>query len=169
MTAATSMSETRPLPFRIRGIDPAAVAAAFALDDDGLAAIGAVRVIAEAGGGYPCRITLEEAEAGEDLILMNYEHQPASSPYGSRGPIYVRRRGLDRAGPLVLDHVPAQIRTRLLSVRAYDAADMIVEAEVVEGTELEALATAWLARPAIAYLHVHFARRGCFAARVERA
>ena len=106
MTATTAMSETHPVPFRIRGIDPAAVAAAFALDADGLAAIGAVRVIAEAGGGYPCRITLEEAEAGEELLLMNYEHQPASSPYGSRGPIYVRRRGLDRAGPLVLDHVP---------------------------------------------------------------
>ncbi|MCW4461694.1 DUF1203 domain-containing protein [Sphingomonas sp. BT-65] len=66
------------------------------------------------------------------------------------------------------DAVPEQLRSRLLSVRAFDADDMMIDAEVLEGAGLEAEITRMLADPRAAYLHVHNARRGCFAARVDR-
>lgn len=154
--------------FRFVGLSPEIFADRFALDDRGLAAIGAVRVVADAPASFPCRITLEDAEIGEELLLLSHEHQSAVSPYRAAGPIYVRRRGLELGQALVDGTVPDAIRRRLLSVRAYDTAAMIVEAEVVEGRDVAALAAAWLARQDVAYLHVHFAKRGCFAARIER-
>lgn len=154
--------------FRVVGLEPEFFADRFALDDHGLAAIGAVRVVADAPASFPCRITLEDAAPGEDLLLLNYEHQPALSPYRAGGPIFVRRRGLELGRAIADGTVPEAIRRRLVSVRAYDRDAMIVEAEVIEGRDVAALAETWLARPEVAYLHVHFAKRGCYAARIER-
>ncbi|MEJ1161180.1 DUF1203 domain-containing protein [Prosthecomicrobium sp. N25] len=161
-------STAEAVPFRIRGLAPDGFAPVFAMSDGELAAAGALRVVADAPDSFPCRITLADAEVGEELVLLNYTHQPTRSPYGARGPIYVRRRGLELGAALARGTVPAAIARRLLSVRAYDRAGLIVDAEVVEGTELAALAPAWLGREAVDVLHVHFARRGCFAAVVER-
>jgi hypothetical protein len=65
--------------------------------------------------------------------------------------------------------LPSYLTLRPLSVRAYDAADEMVDAEVVDGTEAAALIERYLAREDVSYLHVHFARRGCFACRIDRA
>ena len=100
------------------------------------------------------------------MVLLSYQHQPAASPYRAAGPIFVREGATttyDAVGP-----APEQLRRRLLSLRAYDREDCIVEAEVIEGSEVEALAERFLADPAVAYLHAHYARRGCYACRIER-
>ncbi len=65
--------------------------------------------------------------------------------------------------------MPEQLRRRLLSVRAFDKDDMLTGADVVDGQALEGLIDRLFADPEAAYLHVHFARHGCYAARVERA
>lgn len=154
------------MSFRIRGIDPAPIRPLFSLPDDELQARGMQRVIASAAHGYPCRVSLVDAAIGEELILLPYDHQPARSPYQARGPIFVRR---DAGAPVELrDTVPDYLATRLLSVRAYDANDEMVDAEVVDGREARDLLERFLALPTVAYLHVHFARRGCFGCRVER-
>ena len=64
--------------------------------------------------------------------------------------------------------LPEVLLGRLLSVRAFDAAGMMVDAEVIEGNALEPLVDQWLDRPQIAYLHAHTARRGCYLAKIER-
>lgn len=135
--------------------------------DATLAAHGAIRRIADTKPGFPCRVFLEDAEIGEPVLLINYEHLPADSPYRSRYAIYVRERAAE-AHPEV-DEVPQQLRSRLLSVRGFDAQSMLQNAEVVDGSQLEAAIERLFADPRVAFLHVHNAKPGCYAARVDRA
>jgi hypothetical protein len=99
------------------------------------------------------------------VLLINYEHQPAHSPYRAKGPIFVRESAVTAYDASA---IPPVLRSRLLSLRAYDADGMIVEADVVEGMNVEILLTRLFGRPDTAYIHIHFAKRGCFAAQVER-
>ena len=154
-------------PVRLVALARETFAPLFDLSDEALAARGAERRVAEADFGYPCRVSLGEAARGERFLLLPYEHQPANGPYRSSGAIFVREAAV-QATPAV-NEVPASIRRRLLSVRAYDEAGAMLDAEVCEGTALEAVADRFFARAEAAYLHVHNARPGCYACRVERA
>jgi len=155
------------MSYRIRGLPLADFQPLFGLDDAALQERNAMRVVADSKPGFPCRITLEDAEPGETLILLNYEHQGAATPYRSSHAIFVREAAREQA---VIDNaVPPYLATRLLSVRAFDAEGMMVDAECVEGTGLEAVIQRMFEAPRILYLHVHNARRGCFAARIDRA
>jgi hypothetical protein len=111
-------------------------------------------------------VSLEDAEPGETLLLLNHEHLPVETPYRSRHAIYVRE-GADRPARYA-GTVPEQLRSRLLSVRAFDDSGMMTDADVVEGAALEPLIDRFFADPAVAYLHAHNAKRGCFAARIDR-
>ncbi len=155
------------MDYRITGLPLAHFASLRHLDDDALRALGATRRIVDAPNAYPCRITLEDAVPGEEILLLSYAHQPAGTPYASAGPIFIRRRAV--ATRSLINEVPEQQRRRLLSVRAYDHRDWMVDAEVKEGAELETLIQRFLADPQINYLHVHNARPGCYACRVDRA
>ena len=155
------------MSFRITGLRAEHFNHLFALSDEELAAQGVVRHIADARRpGYPCRISLTDSEAGDELLLVNYEHHAVSSPYRMRFAIYVRK-GEETYD--ALDEVPEQLRIRTLAVRAFDAQGMMQGWELVEGRELEAAIGRLFANPAAAYLHVHFAAPGCYAARILRA
>jgi hypothetical protein len=153
--------------FRIRGLPAEPFAPLFTLNDEALAQRGAVRRTAEAGElGYPCRISLTDAQPGDELILTNYEHHAVASPYRMRFAIFVRK-GEEQFDQI--DTVPDQLRKRVLAVRAFDADAMMVGRELVDGAELEGAIERQLAQPRAAYLHIHFAAAGCYAARVDRA
>ena len=137
----------------------------FGLDDAELRARGIMRMTAERKPGYPCRVTLEDAEPGETLLLLNWRHLDADSPYRSDGPIFVRESAT--ATRAVRNAIPEQQRSRLLSVRAYDGDDGMRDADVVEGVALEALGARFFADARLAFLHVHNARRGCYACRID--
>ncbi len=155
------------MSFRITGLPAEPFAPLFELSDVELAERGAVRQIADVRQpGYPCRVSLTDSQPGDELILVNYEHHPAASPYRMRFAIYVRRgeKQFD-----AVDEVPAQLRCRTLAVRAFDHQAMMVGWELVEGRDLEAAIDRRFTDPRAAYLHIHFAAPGCYAARVERA
>jgi hypothetical protein len=154
------------MSFRILGLPSAPFEPLFALSDKELARHNAVRVSVGDAGGYPCRISLTDATPGDELLLVNYLHQPADSPFRSCHAIYVRKgeRTCD-----VLDTVPQQLRTRTLSVRGFDDAGMLTDADLVDGAQLESLIGKLFGDVRTRYLHVHFAKPGCYAARVERA
>ena len=154
------------MPFRVLGLSPDLFHSCFTMSDGDLEKIGAIRLVADQPG-LPCRVSLGHAAVGDELLLLNYEHQPAPTPYRARHAIYVSRastRAFDAVG-----EVPEVILTRLVSVRAFDAAHMMIDADVVEGTRAAALFERLLANPAARYLQVHNAKRGCYSARVERA
>ena len=152
------------MSFRITGLPAENFAHLFALPDEELAARGAVRRTAD--GAYPCRISLTDSAPGDALILVNYEHHPVDSPYRMCFAIYVREgeQTYDK-----VDDVPEQLRTRTLAARAFDADGMMVARELVEGSGLEDAIERLLSEPRAAYLHIHYAAAGCYAARVERA
>jgi len=153
------------MSFRITGLPAEEFAPLFALSDAELAARGAVRQIADAREpGYPCRVSLTDSRPGDELILVNYEHHPVASPYRMRFAVYVRK-GEKRFE--AIDEVPAQLRSRTLAVRAFDANAMMAGWELVEGHDLEAAIERRFADERAAYLHIHFAAPGCYAARVD--
>lgn len=154
------------MSFRIEALPSDTLQNLFALSEQGLRAIGAQRLVVEELNSTPCRISLEDAVPGEPVILAPYIHQPARSPFYASGPIFVRQ-GARRADPAP-GEVPRILRTRLISLRAYDDADNMIDAEVVPGEQLAALIERYFANPAARYLHAHFARRGCYATRVAR-
>ena len=154
------------MTFRIMGLPAQPFTKLFTMSDVELAAHGAVRRVADARPGYPCRISLTDAEPGQSVILVHFEHHAVASPYRASHAIYVRE-GATMCD--VIDQVPEQLRLRLLSVRAFDRDGMMVGADVVDGRELEGVVATLFADARAAYLHVHYARPGCYAARIERA
>jgi hypothetical protein len=157
--------------FRISGLPAEPFQPFFGMSDDKLLTHGARRVIATADMAPlmpPCRVSLRDAEPGEASILLHYPHHITStSPYRAGGPIYVREGVHETAS--FINHVPAQQRTRLLSVRAYDEAGIMVDADVVQGTILEAVIGRMFDRDDVAFLHAHNAKRGCYSCRIDRA
>lgn len=148
------------------GLPAAPFAPLFDLDALQLRAHGARRVLADAAPGFPCRVSLEDAAPGEELLLLHYVHQAADTPYRAAGPIYVRRH-VRTAAP-VPNRVPQAIVRRLISLRGYDAEDMMIAADVHAGDTVAAAIVQAFADPRVRYLHLHHARQGCFACRVER-
>lgn len=154
------------MSFRITGLPAEDFAPLFGLSDAELAARGGVRRIADARKVFPCRISLTDAQEGDELLLVNYEHHAVDSPYRMRFAIYVRE-GEETFD--AVDVVPTQLRSRTLAVRAWDKDAMLAGCELVDGRNLEEAIERQFANAQVRYLHLHFAAPGCYAARVERA
>jgi hypothetical protein len=154
------------MSYIVRGLEPALFQPLFGLDEGMLAARGMRWMRADEPVGFPCRISLEDAPVGERVLLLPFVHQDSRSPYRASGPIFVRP-GVGEARQVV-GELPPYLTRRLLSVRAYDAMDDIVDAEVVDGLAAAPLIERYFARSEVAYLHLHFARRGCYACRADR-
>jgi hypothetical protein len=153
-------------PWRLSGLDPAPFESLFKLSDDALHRLGAVRRTADAVPGFPCRVSLEDAPIGAELLLLPYEHHEALSPYRASGPIFVRRGAARRT--LAPGELPRYVTDRLISLRAYDADAMMVDATVCDGPEVTAALDGFFANGAVDYVHLHFAKRGCFSCLASR-
>ncbi len=152
--------------FRLIALPSEQFAALFKRSESELEAMGARRMIVDEKPGYPCRVSLADAEIGETVLLLPFTHHDVSSPYRASGPIFVRE-GVPTASPRA-DEIPPMFRHRLLSIRGYDASAMMLSAEVVNGSELEESIRRAFENDAVRYLHVHNARPGCYNCRVER-
>ena len=153
--------------FQISALDIEQFSHLFGQDQESLAKQGVQRRVVDSSPGYPCRVSLQDAEVGENVLLMNYEHQPAATPFQSSHAIFVR----ESASQAMLDtnEIPKMFRHRLLSVRAFDASGMMIDADVVDGEHLESLIERMLANVSTDYLHVHNAKLGCYVGLVERS
>ncbi len=137
----------------------------FGQDSKWLARQGVQRKVVDYNPGFPCRVSLRDAEVGEKVLLMNYEHQSKSTPYRSSHAIFVR----EWANQAIPDRneVPEMLRHRLLSVRAFDASGVMIDAGVTDGDRLETLIKQMLANESTDNLHIHNAKTGCYVALVE--
>ena len=154
------------MSFQLIGLSHEPFEPLFLLDDPELLRRGMRRVVAEEAG-YPCRVGLQEAAVGDELLLLPYEHQPANSPYRASGPIFVRRGARQHALPV--DAVSPYVTNRLMSVRAYDKSHSIVDAAVCDGKVVADEIRTLFGQPAVEYIHLHNARRGCYSCLVIRA
>jgi len=154
------------MSFQVSGLRGAEFAPLFGSSDAELARQGIVRQTVDSSPGFPCRVSLVDAAPGETVLLLNYEHLSVASPFRSRHAIFVREHAEDaQVAPGV---VPEVLRRRLLSIRAFDERGMMLDADVVDGREAQGVFERMLGRSAVQYLHVHNAKPGCFAARVDR-
>lgn len=154
------------MSFRITGLSPRPFRHLFGLSEEDLAKHGARRYVADSKPGYPDRVEVRDAEPGETLLLVNYVHQPADNPYRASHAIFVcegAETAYDRT-----NEIPEAMRLRPLSLRAFDVSDMMVDADLVNGREIEAVIERLFADPRIAYIQAHYAKRGCYAARIDR-
>jgi len=138
----------------------------FGLDQETLAQHGVQRMVVDNNPGFPCRVSLRDAKVGEKVLLMNYEHQPASTPYRSSHAIFIREWA-SQALP-EKNEIPKMFRHRLLSLRAFDVAGSMIDADIIDGEHLESLIERMLANRTTEYLHIHNAKPGCYAAVAER-
>ena len=155
------------MAFRISGLSPEPFRHLYGLSDAELAKHGAKRYVVDTPTGYPDRIEMRDASLGETVILLNHVSQPADTPYRASHAIFVREGAeatYDR-----LDEVPDVMRLRLMSLRAFDKDGMMLDADVVEGREIESVIERFFANPDVDYIHAHNARRGCYAGRIDRA
>jgi hypothetical protein len=153
--------------FRIVGLSPAQFQPLFSLRNDELAQKGVRRMTVDAKPGFPCRVSLEDAEIGEHVVLLPFAHHDVDSPYRASGPIFVRENA--KEANLSVGEVPEVVSTRTMSVRAYDMNSMMIDGTVVPGSDIKAHIEKLFADPKIAYLHLHNAGAGCYSCRVERA
>ena len=154
------------MPFQIHPLPVEDFENLFQMSDADLQAIGARRVTADAKPGFPCRVSLEDAEIGDEVVLANYTHLDENSPYKASHAVYVRRSATP--GRFRQNEVPDMLSCRLLSIRGFDSDHMMRQADVVEGVKLAQGLDLLFENPDIAYVHIHFAMRGCFAAKATR-
>jgi len=155
------------MSYRIVGLDPKQFEPLVALSDDELAVRGIARVVADEKPSFPCRVTLRDADIGESLLLLNYEHHSVPNPYRSAHAIFIIEHAAQRYDEV--SRIPEVMTNRLLSIRSFDESGMMLDADLAAGKDVEPLILRLFAQPRAAYLHVHNAKRGCFSARVERA
>ncbi len=155
------------MSFRITGLSPEPFRHLFGLPDAELALHGAKRYVANTKPGFPDRIELRDAEPGEKLILLNYTHQPADNPYRASHAIFVSEdaeAAFDRVG-----EVPEVLHLRQISLRAFDVDDFLVDAELAKGDEIKNAIQRLFENSRVAYIQAHYAKPGCFAARIDRS
>lgn len=154
------------MTYRIKGLDPATCRSLFGRSPEELTRVGAVRMSVTQRPGFPCRITLDDAEPGQTVLLLNHL-SVENGPYRATHAIFVTEGAA--AAATYLDEVPPALDRRALSLRAFDVADMMIDAALVQPGEADAGIRRLFADPAVGYIHAHNAVRGCFAAAVERA
>ena len=155
------------MTYTIKGLSPDLFDQYRGLDDAALARRSARRVTATRRPGFPCRVSLDDAEEGESLILLHHVSHDVATPYRSAYAIYVREAAGEAAS--YFDALPPIFANRPLAMRAFSAAGMLTTARLALPGQAEALILDLLADPAVDYIDVHNAAYGCFAARVERS
>jgi hypothetical protein len=154
------------MTYRIRGLDPAPFQPLFRMPDEDLQKRGVMRMTVTAKPSFPCRVTLEDREVGERVLLLNHVSHDVANPYRASHAIFVTE-GADEAAEFV-DEVPPVLATRILSLRGFDDQGLMAEALLTQPGEADEGICRLFANPDVATIHAHNAMRGCFAARIER-
>jgi hypothetical protein len=155
------------MSFQITGLDAAAFRRFYGLSDDELQSFGVKRFIADEKPGFPDRIELRDVEKGEAVLLLNYVHQPADTPYKASHAIFVREGA--ETPYQAQDETPEVLWIRPISLRAFDVSGDMIDADLTSGGDLKPAIERLFANPEAAYVHAHYAKRGCYAARIDRA
>jgi hypothetical protein len=126
----------------------------------------ACRMVVTEKPDTPCRVSMADAEVGDAVVLVNYTHQDAQSPYRASHAVFARE-GVDTA-QIGENEVPEVLVSRLISLRVFDENHMMLEADAVSGAELSEAISMAFEDEAAAYIHLHYAKPGCFGASVSR-
>ena len=137
----------------------------FELDDAELEAGGMTRLNVD-NPNFPCRIALRDCDLGDEVILLNHVSHDGNNPYRASHAIFVSRSATESAD--YVDAVPPALDRRILSLRAFDAKGMMIDAALAQPGEADPGIRKLLANPSAIHIDAHNAIRGCFAARIDR-
>jgi hypothetical protein len=154
------------MTYRIEGLNRETYAGLLGLSDAELGERAARRVTADSKPGFPCRVTLEDAEPGESLILFNHVSHDVPTPFRNAYAVYVRETAAHPA--CYVDEVPPVFAGRTLSLRGFDAEGMLRGAVLAFPGEADSKIRKLLEQSEIESIHAHNAAAGCFAARIVR-
>ena len=155
------------MTYVVRGLDPRPYRPLFARSDEQLASRGVLRVMVTKKPSFPCRVTLEDRDPGESMLLVNHVSHDVPNPYRASHAIFVTEGPFEAAE--FVDEVPPVFVGRILSLRGFDPQGMMVDAELARPGEADAVIRSLFANPSIDRIHAHNATRGCFAAEIERS
>ncbi|MEN5032803.1 DUF1203 domain-containing protein [Pseudomonas sp. Ps21-P2] len=155
------------MAFRITGLSPEPFQSLFGLPEQDLESLGMKRYIVGSNPGFPDRIEMEDAQLGRSVLLLNHVCQPANTPYRASHAIFIRKWATQAYD--AVDQVPQSMQIRLLSLRAFTDAGMMLDAEVAEGIAIEPVIAQMFSNPEVSYIHVHNAKQGCYSGRIDRA
>lgn len=154
------------MSFQIHSLPKEPFDAYFELTPKQLAERGARLETVTSHPGFPCRVSLADAQIGSTILLLNYQHQPANTPYQASHAIYVSKDALECK--LSINQIPQVLSSRIMSVRGFSKDHLMKDADVVEGVKLYAAIETMFIEESIDYIHLHNAKQGCFAAKVTR-
>jgi len=152
--------------FKIKAIHQNKTLPLFELSDSELIKQNALKIFVDKKPGFPCRISLEDANIGEEVILFHYQHLNVTSPYKASGPIFVRKNA--KTAVLEVNEIPAMFTDSLLSIRGYDHNAMMIDAKTIQGVTLFDTIQLLFNNSKIEYLHIHNANPGCYNCQVDR-
>jgi len=152
------------MQFTFKALDHEIFTPFYGLSDDALREKGIIPYVAD-GGGFPCRVTLEDATIGDRVLLLNHVYLETHSPYRGSHAIFVRDGATSKHLPP--NEIPEMIFKRPQSLRAFDRDNMMLEAMVAESGQVQDAIEELGHLKNVAYLHLHNAAYGCFMARVE--
>ena len=155
------------MTYRITGLEPSQFAHLIGLSDEELNAHNAVRMTADARPNFPCRVTLDDVEVGETVLLGNHVSHDGENPYRASHAIFISESATEAA--IYEGRIPPALNRRVLSLRAFDRNGMMTDAALVQPGEADAVIRRLLGNSAVDHIDAHNATRGCFAARVDRA
>lgn len=155
------------MSYVIEGLDPAPFQMFFDMNEEELATLNACIMVADSLSGYPCRASVAHAEIGERLLLINHEHLPGETPYRASHAIFIRESATEKA--TYKDETPAPFKSRMLSLRAFDQGHMMLDARLVDGKICDQTLLELFENSDIEFVHIHYAVRGCYAAKAVRA
>lgn len=154
------------MTYRITGLDPAPYKPLFQMSDEELAAHGVKRMTVDQKPGFPCRTSLTDCDVGDSVLLVNHVSHDVGNPYRASHAIFVAEGTLDAAE--YVDAVPPVFAARVLSLRGFDDAGMMVDAVLVQSGDADVAIRRMFENAEIEMIHAHNATRGCFSAKIER-
>ena len=154
------------MDFQIKALDHELFESMFDLSDKELSDMGGIRMKVDKKPGFPCRVSLEDGELGEEVILIPFEFHKTKSPYQAKGPIFIRKGVKQKE--LRKNEIPEMLNNRLLSFRGYDRDGIMKVAITEEGTNTKEKIEEIFRNKAISYIHIHNSSPGCFNCGVRR-
>lgn len=109
---------------------------------------------------------ISDIPVGETAILINHTYQPADTPYHGTHAIYLRE-GCTHQG-VYINEIPESLAVRLISLRAFDENHFMLEADICDGAAAKSRLNHFFDDPTVSYVHIHYAKQGCYACLAER-
>ena len=138
----------------------------FKLSAEELAANNIQKMIVNEKPGFPCRVSLEDAEIGEEVLLLPFEYHKTSSPYHASGPIFIRKNAIK--ANLNMNDIPKMLFQRQQTLRAYDTDGMMIHALTPTINEIKREIQTLFTNPKTSYIQIHNTHPGCYNCQVDR-